>query len=222
MNTPLPIKKVVANNLTELRKEKGLTQFQLAQIFHYSDKAVSKWECGETLPDLETLVSLADFYGVTLDYLTHTGTRNDKKEMILPQKKKTFINKPIIVLLSCMIPLLISAITYFILFSLGYNDWVIFLWWIPVAFLLMFIFSWIWKRKYARSLFAICMVWTLLSSIYLQLGYSLSNGYDYWPIFFIGIPLTIAAILWAHIEKTEPDKEEDVDKEEVSNDSASI
>lgn len=198
----MPIKKIVANNLTELRKEKGLTQFQLAQIFHYSDKAVSKWECGDTLPDLETLVSLADFYGVTLDYLTHGGTRKDKQDMIKPQPKKTIFSKPVMVLLSCMIPLLVSALVYFILYaSISLNYYVAFVWWLPVAFLLMFIFSWIWNKRIARSIFAICMVWTLLLSIYLQFGFSLINGYDYWPIFFIGIPLTIASVLWAVLRR---------------------
>ena len=62
---------IVSHNLTELRKARGLTQGQLAEKFAYSDKSISKWEHGEALPDLNTLQELADFYGVTLDYLTH-------------------------------------------------------------------------------------------------------------------------------------------------------
>ena len=80
MNENVPLKSIVANNLTELRKEKGLTQIQLAELFNYSDKAVSKWERGDTLPDLETLKALADYYQVTLDYLVHEGSRKDKSQ----------------------------------------------------------------------------------------------------------------------------------------------
>ena len=62
------LKTVVGKNLASLRKQAKLTQIELAEKFNYSDKAVSKWEQGATLPDLETLKQLSDFYGVTIDY----------------------------------------------------------------------------------------------------------------------------------------------------------
>ena len=65
------LRKLIGKNLTELRKRKGLTQLKLAEMFNYTDRAVSKWESGETLPDVEVLYNLCEFYGVTLDYLTH-------------------------------------------------------------------------------------------------------------------------------------------------------
>ena len=46
--------------LKELRKEKGLTQAQLAEQFGVSDRSVSRWETGTTLPDLSVLVELGD------------------------------------------------------------------------------------------------------------------------------------------------------------------
>ena len=63
------IKKIVANNICELRQDKELTQLELAQKLNYSDKAVSKWERGESLPDLSVLIEIANLFGVTLDYL---------------------------------------------------------------------------------------------------------------------------------------------------------
>ena len=65
------IRKIIGKNLSELRKNKGLTQLELAEKFNYTDRAVSKWENGDTLPDIDTLYVLCEFYGVTLDYLTH-------------------------------------------------------------------------------------------------------------------------------------------------------
>ena len=50
--------------LKELRKEKGLTQEQLAERLGVSNRTVSRWETGSNLPDLSVLVELADFYGV--------------------------------------------------------------------------------------------------------------------------------------------------------------
>ena len=46
------LKEIVGKNLASLRKKKQLTQIELAHIFNYSDKAVSKWELGATLPDM--------------------------------------------------------------------------------------------------------------------------------------------------------------------------
>ena len=52
--------------LKELRKEKELTQSQLAEQLNVSDRTVSRWETGPNLPDLSVLVELADFYDVDI------------------------------------------------------------------------------------------------------------------------------------------------------------
>ena len=49
------IKETIAKNLVELRKSHKLTQSALAEKLNYSDKAISRWEHAETLPDIETL-----------------------------------------------------------------------------------------------------------------------------------------------------------------------
>lgn len=56
----------VGNFLVELRNEKKLTQEQLAEKMNVGGKTISKWECGNSMPDLETLVELAEFYDVSL------------------------------------------------------------------------------------------------------------------------------------------------------------
>ena len=55
--------------LSQLRKEKGLTQRYLASELYISDKAVSKWETGQSLPDITLLKPLADLLGVTVTEL---------------------------------------------------------------------------------------------------------------------------------------------------------
>ena len=52
--------------LRNLRKEKGLTQEKLAEQFHVSARTVSRWETGSNLPDIDVLVSLADFFSISL------------------------------------------------------------------------------------------------------------------------------------------------------------
>lgn len=58
-----------AAKLVQLRKKKNLTQEELAEKLGVSRQAVSKWECGEALPDTENLVMIARLYGVSLDAL---------------------------------------------------------------------------------------------------------------------------------------------------------
>lgn len=63
----------IAAQLTQLRKEKGLSQEELAASLGVSRQAVSKWERGESAPELENLMALAELYGCTLDHLVRPG-----------------------------------------------------------------------------------------------------------------------------------------------------
>ena len=63
------LKFIIGNNINHLRTKKGITQQQLGEQLNYSDKTISKWERGESLPDIVVLKNLADFFQVSLDYL---------------------------------------------------------------------------------------------------------------------------------------------------------
>ncbi len=60
---------MLANQMKKLRNQKGLTQQELADILHVSKGTVGMWETGRREPNTEILSELADFYGVTVDYL---------------------------------------------------------------------------------------------------------------------------------------------------------
>ena len=63
---------MLADNLIFLRNLKGLTQEQIAEVIGMSRQSYSKWEQGETLPDIDKCDKLARFYGVTIDSLLHS------------------------------------------------------------------------------------------------------------------------------------------------------
>ena len=65
--------------LYELRKEKGLTQAELAKILGVTNKAVSKWETGEAMPETSQLVPISRVFGVTVDELL-SGARAETAE----------------------------------------------------------------------------------------------------------------------------------------------
>lgn len=75
--------KKIGGFLKTLRKERGVTQEQLAEIFYVSNRTVSRWETGSNMPDLDILIQLADYYGVELREILD-GERTNKimdKEM---------------------------------------------------------------------------------------------------------------------------------------------
>lgn len=57
------------NNLRKLRKERGLTQLSLQMKTGIEQALISKYETGERIPPTDTLVILADFFGVSIDYI---------------------------------------------------------------------------------------------------------------------------------------------------------
>ena len=57
-------KEILVDNLIALRKERELTQSELGQLVGYSDKAVSRWERGESIPDVDTLEKIAEIFKV--------------------------------------------------------------------------------------------------------------------------------------------------------------
>lgn len=59
----------IAEKLVELRTAKGITQDEVAQSLSVSNKTVSKWENGSSAPDLDMLIALSEYYGVTCDHL---------------------------------------------------------------------------------------------------------------------------------------------------------
>ena len=84
--------------LSELRKEKGLTQNQLAQMLCRSDKAVSKWERGLSLPDIDLIMPLAKILGVTTTELL-SGKRLEANVTLTMNEVEVLMNKTITLLI---------------------------------------------------------------------------------------------------------------------------
>ena len=72
--------KRIGSFLRELRKEKELTQGQLAEQLNVSDRTVSRWENGNNMPDLSVLVELADFYDVDIKEIIDGERKSEKME----------------------------------------------------------------------------------------------------------------------------------------------
>ena len=81
MMNELEFKKIVSENLQYYRKQKNLTQLELAEAINYSDKSISKWERGESLPDLFILAEIAKLYGITLNDLVSPKSKSRQRKI---------------------------------------------------------------------------------------------------------------------------------------------
>ena len=188
------VNKIISVNLTRLRKSKKLTQLEIATRFNFSDKTISKWESGESLPNIEVLCKLAEFYGVTLNDLINPNL--EVEEQNLPTSSYVTSNKITISLLAISIVWLVATILY-VYVKINENDnlWIVFIWAVPVSLVIALIFNAVWgNRKIGLILFSL-LLWTTITTIFLQF-----LNYNMWPIFIIGVPSQAAIILWSGLK----------------------
>lgn len=185
------IKQIIAKNLANLRKNKKITQTELAEQFGYSDKAISKWENGDTLPDIQTLYQLCEFYNVSLDFLVSEQSFDEKIKYINHLNKRVIINNSLIELLYCSFVWILAVIIYVYLYTFSeINYWQIFIWAIPATTIVMLLFTKVWKQKLYTFIVRSLFFWTLVTACYIQF-----IEYNIWPLFFLMIPIQVALIL---------------------------
>lgn len=191
------IKQTVAENMTLLRKKNKMTQLDLAEKLNYSDKAVSKWERGEAMPDIEVLCNIADLYGVSLDYLVKEHAPNESPATTQAKKEKS--NKLTITLLAVILVWFVATFVFVYGQLLAeQNYWLAFIWAIPISAIVLIVFNGIWgKRKFTFILVSV-LLWSLLAAIHLHFW---KLGYNLWLLYLVGAPAQIAVILWSNLKR---------------------
>lgn len=186
-----PLNEIVAQNLVELRKKSGLTQQQLAENFSYSDKTVSKWELGYAIPSVEVLKSLADYYGVNVDYflVEHQISAEVEKK----NKSKVDNHGLIVGLMDAVVLLIVTMVFVWSILNSGTEPyWQVFVWGASGCLLLTTVFIRRWWKNDKVSLL-ICgslFIWVLITAFYLQF-----LTQNVWYIYFIGIPMQLIAFI---------------------------
>ena len=170
------IKLNFSQNLINLRKTKNLTQLQLAEKLNYSDKAISKWEVGAVLPDVETLTHIAEFFGITVNDLIYRKRRSVLREF--------YKNHLVITLFTFAMVWFLSTIIYFVLEHVTplYRCWLTFIFTIPISSIVLVVFCSIWFKRIFTYLSTVMLIWGIVISVYLAI-----NNPHLWFIFIIGI-----------------------------------
>lgn len=182
-------KEIIAKNLVALRKSRKYTQQELAQKLNYSDKAISRWEHAETLPDIETLCKLCDIYGVRFEYLLQEEQPLKNNPYVIRTDIPSRIVTMCIAVCAVWIVALIAYMYSNTLF--GNNRWTLFIWAVPISCIVCQVYN---KLYFANNAFRCVMYsvaqWSAILAIYLQL-----LEQNIWMLFITGVPVQAVIIL---------------------------
>lgn len=191
------VKSIVASNLTMLRKHRGLTQAELAAQFNYSDKAVCRWEHGDTLPDINILVALCEFYDITMNDLVDPECTIESVERI--ERDTRMYHILLCVMLGAVVWL--AATVWFLVSTTLYSDpyWLAFIWAIPLSSIIVMRSGRAILPTLAKIILSSVFVWSVILGIFLHL--LVVHGANVWMIFFIGLPLQVITMLWSKLRR---------------------
>ena len=205
------LKQQIGKNIALFRKRLGFTQAGLAERINYSDKAISKWERGESVPDVVTMAFLAKELGVTVDVLLsdpdalpeETGRVQQAMGQVVQKTLKRKADKRIIRSLSSVLVWFVALLLYVIFASLDIpNSWLAFVYAIPADALVGLCLRSAWRDYRSNKWLISAIVWGALLSLYLTLR--VLGGPDVWRVLLLGIPGQVAVFLWFRLFRTIP------------------
>ena len=181
------LRKTISENIVKLRKANGLTQVGLAEKLNYSDKAVSRWEKGEVVPDVETLFKIGKIFGVEIEYFF---SEHEKCKVDRDARKRQMGNKIATWLLLVSFVWVVVTVAYvYLRIYHNINQWQLFVWGVPLSCAVSSVCNKKWGNRKLGLYISSVFVWSFFASVYLQF-----LGLNLWPIFIIGIPLQPAII----------------------------
>lgn len=197
------IKYQIGTNISSYRKEAGLTQANLAEKLNYSDKAVSKWERGESIPDVITLMQLAEQFGITVNELLvdpnqlpgNPTTLEKAMSQVSEKALRRKANKNVILGLSSTLVWFVALLFFVVISSFGIpKSWVAFIYGIPINAIVLLSLRSAWHDFRWNKALITAIVWGSLLSVYISLYVFLEQ--NVWKVFLLGIPGQIAIFLW--------------------------
>ncbi len=187
------LRKNIATNIANFRKSKGYTQSELAEKLNYSDKSISKWERGESVPDALTLKELANFFGILVDDFYREKPLFIKKKTVL--RKKKFIIPLLAITIAWLAIALLFALSVLVFGDKIPNPWLLFIYGIPVTGIIFTIFMAVYHDKLLTLIGESIIIWGVGLSAFLTLS-EIFGYQNMYLIFIVCIPLQLLAILY--------------------------
>ena len=181
----------IGANIAAYRKQSNMTQLELAEKLNYSDKAISKWERGEAMPDVITLVQLAQQFGVTVNDLL--GTERPATTNKEPCKRK--VNRRVVQMLVSLLVWLVALTVYVVLSSMNIpKSWIGFFYAVPVNAIVLLSLRSAWRDFSGNHLLVSLIVWGFVASFYATM--LVFTSFNLWKLFLLGALGQVATSLW--------------------------
>lgn len=220
------LKNRIGANIAAYRKRANLTQAGLAEKLNYSDKAVSKWERGESIPDVLTLMQLAEQFSVSVNDLLEDpnalpqdndpGTLEKAMTQVSEKALKRKANKSVILALSSTLVWFVALLVFVILSSVSFLEpysWLIFFYAVPANAIVLLSLRSAWHDfRWNRALISV-IVWGCIVSLHVSLW--VFAGLNLWKLYLLGIPGQIAIFLWFRLFSPSREEKETEDTPEV-------
>ena len=181
----------LSENLRKYRILKNLTQEDVAEYLGITPQSVSKWERGESVPDVYVLKNIADIFDVTVDYILVPHQLNEK---VATKKETARRNHMLISSISIIGVLLLATVAFTAVWSATQQAmWIIFIDSLPICFIVLLVLNSLWFKKRNNLFIISLLIWSLLLGLYLTL--LVAGVGNYWLVFVIGIPAQIVTAL---------------------------
>ncbi len=188
------LKLQIGNNIAAFRKQCAMTQAELAEKLNYSDKAVSKWERGESVPDVMTLAQIAELFGVGLDVLVG-NTAADIVVKPVDTVPKRRVNKNVIQMLVSLLVWFVALFVYVVLSSMDVpRSWLGFVYAVPANAIVLLSLRSAWHKYSLNFALVSLIVWGSLVSFYLTM--LVFAGFNIWKLFLLGVLGQATVWLW--------------------------
>ena len=201
------VKSTVSKNIAELRTACGMTQAELGAILNYSDKAVSKWERGESIPDVTVLAEICRVFEVSLDDMVKgpvavlSAEKAEAEAARASREAKNRFRKHVtITLMSISLVWLVAVLGYILwkgVAKAAEGAWIVFVYAVPVSAVVLLVFAGVWFSRKTIFPAVTVLMWSLLASVFFSL--LVFGGINFWLVFLLGIPGQIIILLWLGI-----------------------
>lgn len=177
----------VAENIATLRASRKMTQLELGEALNYSDKAISKWERAEAVPDAYVLSDLAAIFDVSVDWIL---TKHEKDEA--PPRKSDHVARVrrAITMLSFFGVWTFATLIFVTLALVDIFEWQVFVYTIPISLIVLIVFNALWGGRVRCFL----LVAALIASLVLTL-YVVFLAHNYWLLFLLLAPAEICVLI---------------------------
>lgn len=204
------LRAVIASNIAELRKNRGMTQQELATRLNYTDKAISKWERGESVPDILVLKQISDMFGVTVDYLlsdTHEPIQslNDEEQAraaVETARRQHMVRARGFVTGMSILLVWMAAMVMFIVFqTVSANHlfhWFVFACAVCASLILWLVMNSIWFNRRRNYLIISLLMWSVLILLFMSVWFLADR--ILWLVFLLGLPGQAIIVMWSHLK----------------------